>query len=81
MLSEGVVFIDDQYVEPAEAKMSVFDMGMVWGDAVFDVTSTWDGQFFMLEQHLDRFEHSMERFQLRNPYSRDEVQRICAECV
>jgi len=81
MLSDGIVFIDGEYVKPADAKMSVFDVGMVWGDAVFDVTSTWDGRFFMLEQYLDRFEHSLERFQLSNPYSREEVRRICAECV
>ena len=61
--------------------MSIFDMGFTWGDAVYDVTSTLGGWFFMLDRHLDRFEQSCAGFRLENPYSRDQVRRICAECV
>ena len=80
-MSDGIVFIDDNFVAPADAKMSIFDVGFVWGDTAYDVTSTWKGWFFMLEEHLDRFEQSCNRFQLKTPYSRDEIRQICAECV
>ena len=35
----------------------------------------------MLEEHLDRFQKSVDRFQLKSPYNRDEIREICAECV
>ena len=54
-MSDGCVFIDGAYVAPGQARMSIFDMGFVWGDTVYDVTSTWNGWFFMLDEHLERF--------------------------
>ena len=80
-MSDGIVFIDDNFVAPADAKMSIFDMGFVWGETEYYVTSNWKGWFFMLEEHFDRFEQSCNRFQLKSPYSRDEIRQICAECV
>ena len=78
---DGIVFIDGEYVKPEDARMTIFDAGFVWGDTVYDVTSTWNGVFFMLDEHLDRFERSCEGFRLENPYGRDEMRRILAECV
>ena len=80
-MSDGCVFIDGAYVAPGEARMSIFDMGFVWGDTVYDVTSTWNGWFFMLDEHLERFARSCEGFRLENPHGMDEMRRILAECV
>ncbi len=80
-MSDGIVFIDGDYMAPDEARMSIFDAGFVWGDSVYDVTSTWNGWFFMLDEHLERFRRSCEGFRLKNPYSFEEMRRICAECV
>lgn len=77
----GSVFIEGQYVAPEEARMSIFDMGFVQGDCVYDVVSTWAGRFFKLDEHLTRFERSCEGFRLRNPYGPEEVRRIVGECV
>jgi branched-chain amino acid aminotransferase len=76
-----VVFIDGEFVAPEEARMSIFDYGFTWSDCVYDVTSVWNGWFFKLDEHLDRFERSCEGFRLQNPYSRAEVKSILAECV
>ena len=80
-MKDGIVFIDNEFVSPEHARMSIFDVGFVSGDCAYDVTSTWKGWFFMLEEHLDRFLHSCDRFQLKSPYSRDEIRQICAECA
>lgn len=77
----GIVYIENDYVKPEDAKMSIFDQGFVWGDVVYDVTSTWNGYFFMLDEHLERFEQSCAGFRLDSPHSREEMRRICAECV
>jgi branched-chain amino acid aminotransferase len=80
-VAAGVVFIDGEFVAPEEARMSIFDYGFTWGDCVYDVTSVWRGWFFKLDEHLTRFERSCAGFRLSNPYSRDEVKAILAECV
>ena len=80
-MTNGCVFIDGEYVSPEDARMSIFDMGFVWGDVVYDVTSTWAGWFFMLDEHLERFARSCAGFRLENPYSTSEMRRILGECV
>ena len=80
-MSDGIVFIDGEYMRPDEARMSIFDTGFVWGDGVYDVTSTWNGWFFMLDEHLERFGRSCAGFRLQNPWSFEAMRRICAECV
>jgi branched-chain amino acid aminotransferase len=77
----GVVFIDGEFVAPEDAKMSIFDCGFMFSDVVYDVLSSWNGYMFKLDQHLERFHKSCEGFRLENPYSREEVRRITAECV
>jgi branched-chain amino acid aminotransferase len=81
MMTDGCVFIGGDYVVPSEAKMSIFDTGFVWSDVVYDVTSTWKGWFFMLDEHLDRFARSCDGFRLENPYGADDMRQILAECV
>ena len=80
-MNEGCVFIGGEFVSPEDARMSIFDTGFVWGDTVYDVTSTWAGRFFMLDEHLERFARSCAGFRLESPYDADELRRILAECV
>jgi len=80
-MADGIVFIDGEYVKPEAARMSIFDSGFVWGDVVYDVTSSCQGWIFMLDEHLERFQQSVEGFRLTNPYSHEEMRKICAECV
>ncbi len=80
-MDEGIVFTGDEFVRPEEASFSIFDAGLVWGDAVYDVTSSWNNWIFRLDEHLERFQCSVEGFRLNNPYNHDEMRRICAECV
>jgi branched-chain amino acid aminotransferase len=45
------------------------------------VAHVWRGSFFRLEDHLDRFERSMEHLRLNPPYDRGEIRDILVECV
>lgn len=48
------VSIDGALVAPQEARISVFDRGLLFGDGCFEVLRTWDGVARDLEAHLDR---------------------------
>ena len=81
MDDRGMAFVDGEYVTPTNAKISVFDNGFSECDMVYDVTSTWKGQFFRLDDHVDRFLRSCEGVRLVCPYSAGEIKHILAECV
>ena len=80
-MADGCVYIDDRYVAPEEATISIFDSGFTRGDAVYDTVSVWKGLFFRLDDHVARFFRSCARARLTCPNSEDEVKRILAQCV
>jgi branched-chain amino acid aminotransferase len=79
--ANGAAFVDGQFVPIAEARVPILDWGFLRSDATYDVAHVWRGSFFRLEDHLDRFERSMEHLRLSLPYGRDEIRDILVECV
>jgi branched-chain amino acid aminotransferase len=77
----GSVFIDGDWKPLSEARISLFDWGFTRSDATYDVASVWQGAFFRLDDHLDRFFASMAKLRLAIPYGRDDVRRIVQGCV
>lgn len=77
----GVAYVDGQYVEMAHAKISILDWGFLRADATYDVVHVWDGRFFRLGDHLDRFYASAEGLRLTVPYGKAEAAAILHNCV
>lgn len=78
---EGVAFQDGQYIPVSEAKISVVDYGFLHSDATYDTVTVWNGAFFRLGLHLDRFFSSMEKLSLSIEFTRDELTEILMNCV
>jgi branched-chain amino acid aminotransferase len=63
-----LVNLDGKLVPPAEAKVSVFDRGFLYGDSVYEVLRTYGGRPFEVGPHLARLAHSAERIGLVLPW-------------
>ena len=75
------VYLDGQLVESADAKISVFDHGLLYGDGIFEGIRIYDGNVFRLEEHLERFEYSAKALLLKMPWSRQEISdAVLATC-
>jgi branched-chain amino acid aminotransferase len=70
---EGAALIDGELVPIAEARIPILDWGFLRSDCTYDVVHVWNGRFFRLDHHLDRFEQSCAGLRLKNPYSRAET--------
>jgi branched-chain amino acid aminotransferase len=77
----GAVFIDGRYAPLAEGKISLFDWGFTRSDATYDVASVWNGAFFRLADHIDRFFASLAMLRLAVPYNRGQLRQILHGCV
>lgn len=79
---ERVAFINGDFVAENDAKISIFDHGVLYGDAVYDTLCSWDGRVFKLDRHLKRLYASLHAVRLNIPYSpqamRDAVVRTVA---
>lgn len=77
----GSVFIDGDWKPLSEGKISLFDWGFTRSDATYDVASVWQGAFFRLNDHLDRFFASLAKLRMSIPYDREQVRHILHGCV
>ena len=78
---QGYAWIDNKYVELAEAKIPILDWGFLRSDATYDVVHVWKGRFFCLDKHIDRFFESTKKLRMPCQLSRDELKKILANCV
>ncbi len=67
------VFVDGALVPMAEAKVSVFDHGLLYGDGVFEGIRAYNGQVFELDAHVKRLFNSAQAIRLTLPMSPDQI--------
>jgi branched-chain amino acid aminotransferase len=79
--TSGCAWQRGQFVPIGQASIPMTDWGFLRSDATYDVVTVWDGAFFRLDAHLDRFFASCKRFRLDAGKSREEVAAILTECV
>lgn len=77
----GVAYMDGQYLPMSEARVSVLDWGFLHSDATYDTVHVWNGRFFRLDLHLDRFHGGVERLRMNLPLAREAIAEILANCV
>ncbi len=78
----GSACVDGRIVPVEEARIPLLDWGFLRSDACQETVSVWNGQFFRLDDHLDRFERSIARLRMTSsPVSRAEIRRIAHRLV
>jgi branched-chain amino acid aminotransferase len=67
------IFIDGKMVNERDAKVSVFDHGLLYGDGVFEGIRAYNGRVFKLREHIDRLFYSAKAILLDLPMSHAEL--------
>lgn len=76
-----IIYLDGSYVAEADARVSVFDHGLLYGDGVFEGIRLYQGNVFRLDEHLERLEYSAKALMLKLPWSRSEIaEATCETC-
>ena len=81
MFDQARCWIDGSILPAAEAKVSVFDHGFLYGDGVFEGVRFYNGKAFRLPLHLKRLQRSAQALQLAIPLSADELAQAVAELI
>jgi branched-chain amino acid aminotransferase len=75
------IYLDGKFVAAADAKISVFDHGLLYGDGIFEGIRLYQGNVFRLEEHLERLWYSAKAILLTIPISRPEMAAaVCEAC-
>ncbi len=72
-MAEPQVYIDGAFVPQSEAKISVFDHGLLYGDGVFEGIRAYNGKIFLCEEHIDRLYEGAKVLCLKIPLSKEEM--------
>lgn len=75
------IWLDGTLVDEAEAKLSVFDHGILYGDGVFEGIRFYKGRIFRLEDHIRRLFDSARAIILEIPWSAEEIIQFTRETV
>src|ERR1041385_4435766 len=73
------VFIDGKYHDEQDAKVSVFDHGLLYGDGVFEGIRAYNGRVFKLREHIDRLFFSAKAILLQIPLSHGQIMTAVLE--
>src|SRR3989442_2730350 len=76
-----IVWIDGTYHDRTDAKVSVFDHGLLYGDGVFEGIRVYNRRVFRLAQHLDRLYASAKGIWLEIPLAKPAMHRLVEEAV
>jgi branched-chain amino acid aminotransferase len=78
---KGAAYIGGAYRPIEEATISVLDLGVTRSDCTYDVVHVWEGRFFRLDAHLDRFAESLARLRLDPGLDRAGLEDVLHGCV
>lgn len=73
------VYLNGSYLPGTEAKVSVFDQGLLYGDGIYESFRSFGEQLYQFPQHYARLRQSAEALSYPLPYSREELEQILLE--
>ena len=75
------IYIDGEYFEKEDAKISVFDHGLLYGDGIFEGIRFYNGRVFRLSEHIDRLFVSAKAILLDIGMTHDELEGAVLEAI
>jgi branched-chain amino acid aminotransferase len=81
MEKELQVYIDGVYYPKSQAKVSVYDHGLLYGDGVFEGIRAYNGFVFKLKEHISRLYRSAHALMLKIPLTKEEMTQAVVETL
>ncbi len=75
------VYVNGVYCAPEEAMISIFDRGLLFADAVYEVAGVFEGRLVDFDSHMARLRRSLDELRIDPPMTRDEILAVMRELV
>jgi D-alanine transaminase len=76
-----IVFLNGEYLPEQEAKISIFDRAVTFGDAIYEVAGVLDGKLVDFEHHMQRYFNSLKKLSLESPLSQLDILQAFRQLV
>ena len=81
MSSGRKVYLNGNFVEESEAKISIFDSALMFGDMVFEMTRSFNKKQFKLREHLERLFLGLKILHINIDLKIEDLESICHETI
>jgi branched-chain amino acid aminotransferase len=78
---EPFVYIDGEFYQKGEAKISVYDHGLLYGDGVFEGIREYNGTVFRLREHIERLFEGLRVIRVNVPYTKEQMMEAVVETL
>ena len=76
-----IIYFDGKFVPEEEARVSVFDHGLLYGDGVFEGIRAYHGRVFKLKEHIDRLYESAQSIDLKIDLAKEEMEKVVLDSL
>src|ERR1700756_5495862 len=80
-VKDAKIYIDGKFYSEANAKISVFDHGLLYGDGIFEGIRFYNGRVIRLRVHLDRLWDSARSIALEIPMTKEAMTKALLETI
>ena len=81
MDSGRLVYLNGKYVSEKDAKISIFDSALMFGDMVFEMTRSFNKKQFKLKEHIERLYYGIKIYRIPMKLSPEDLENICYETI
>lgn len=75
------IFLNGEFVNAEDAKVSVFDHGLLYGDGVFEGIRSYNRRVFRFDEHMDRLYESADAIRMKIPVSKEDFKKDIIETL
>tara|TARA_B100000131_G_scaffold51394_1_gene46032 strand:+ start:74 stop:940 length:867 start_codon:yes stop_codon:yes gene_type:complete len=76
-----IVYVNNKYIDEKNAKISIFDRGLLFSDSVYEVTAVIDNKLIDFPAHIDRLEKSLKELKIKNSFSYEFLLEVHKELI
>ncbi len=76
-----IVYLNGQFVPECEAKISIYDSALMFGDMVFEMTRSFNKNQFRLREHLERLYAGIKILRIPLKMTISKMERLCYEVI
>lgn len=80
-MGQTFIYLDGEFVHSEDAKISVYDHGLLYGDGIFEGIRAYEGVVFQLQEHIDRLYRSARILRLEIPLERPQMLELVLEVL
>ena len=81
MKSGRVVYLNGKYVDEKDAKISIYDSALMFGDMVFEMTRSFNKKQFKLKDHIKRLMYGIKILRIPFDKTPEEIEKICNQTI